>query len=191
MGSNFLYPIIGLCFLLFRVWIAEIRLRDILKEERQYMSRIFSYYLAAMLIYNFQNMTFNLLVVGVLPYMIISLGWDAVFFKNLNSVEEYKGHRFWLSIERLTTHVPMIIAGIIPFFFDIKTFVIGGLTTGDPGIVFGFIYAMVLLFGPITILDVRFAKRTIWKTALGIFFGGLFFSIMWGILIFIVWDNGF
>lgn len=131
-------------------------------------------------------MTFNILIVAVCPYMIISLGWDVVFFQKLNGIEEYKTHRFWLSLERLTTHIPLIIAGIVPFFFGIEFFVTAGLPKSDPNLLLGYIYALFLLFIPITTIDVRFSKRTIWKTGLAILFGGIFFSTLWGILIFFV-----
>ena len=188
MNSYSIYPIIGFIFLIFRVWIAEVKLRDVLKDERQYMSRIYTYYLAAMLIYNFTNMGFNLLVVAVLPYMCISLFvWDVAFFKRLPTMEEYKDHLLWIKIERLTSHIPLVIGGIVPYFTGLKSFVLAGMDPYDIGVIYGLLFAIIMLFLPILTLDVRFTKKTKYKTAIGIIAGGAFFSILWTIIILFVY----
>jgi hypothetical protein len=188
MDSYSIFPFIGFLFLIFRVWLAEVKLRDVLKDERQYMSRIYTYYLAAMLIYDFKNMGFNLLVVAVLPYMLVSLFvWDVGFFKRLQTIEEYKDHLLWIKIERLTSHIPLVIGGLLPYFFGIKSFVLAGMDPNDIGVIYGLIFAIIMLYLPILTLDVRFTKKTKYKTALMIIAGGTFFSILWSIIILFVY----
>jgi len=179
-----IFPFIGFIFLIFRAWLAEVKLRDVLKDERQYMSRIYTYYLAAMMIYNFQNMTFNLLIIAVLPYMIVSLVfWDTSFFKELPKRPEYPQWGKWLALERITTHVPLVIVGLIPYFTNLKWYVLGGMEASDPGVVYGLIFAIILLYLPIITLDVRYTKKTKWKTAKMIVLGGTIISAIWVCLI--------
>ena len=69
-------------------------------------------YMAAMLIYDFKNMGFNLLVVAVFPYMLISLFiWDVAFFKRLHTIDRCKDHTLWIKIERLTSHITSCYSG--------------------------------------------------------------------------------
>lgn len=179
-----IFPFLGFIFLIFRAWLAEVKLRDVLKDERQYMSRIYTYYLAAMMIYDFKNMTFNLLIIAVMPYMVVSLiFWDTNFFKELPSRPDYQEWGKWLALERVTTHVPLVIAGVIPYFLDLKWFVLGGMESSNPGVIYGLIFAIVLLYLPIITLDVRYTKKTKWKTAKMILIGGTIISAIWASLI--------
>ena len=188
-GTFPVVPIIGFVFLLFRLWLVEVKLQSVLGDERRYISRFLSYYFAFAMIYNFQNITFNLILVATVPIGLISiLEWDRNFFrKRLRVVPEYQPVLPWMIIERITLHVPMVITGIIFYFTGLKNFVFYGI---DPTIferIVGLIYGTLLVVLPLIILDIRWTKKEKWPTARNMLIGEIILMVIWYVVLLLIW----
>jgi hypothetical protein len=105
--------LLGVAFLLFRMWLCEYKLKDELEFRRHYLSRILSYYTALVIAFNFENLILNYIITSTVAVTVVSLiGWDAPFFKKFSSRTYWKKNHGWLIVERLTMHIPMLIVAI-------------------------------------------------------------------------------
>ncbi|MHA1796356.1 MAG: hypothetical protein ACTSUK_09590 [Promethearchaeota archaeon] len=165
--------IIGLLYLIFRLWLDEIKLAKELDFRRRYLSRFANYFFAIALIYNLQNMVFNMIVITSMPAIWVAfLRWDIRFYKrfkkgiSVSSIPlETKAQRVWMIIERLTLHPPMLAFGTIPFFTGLRKFALGSASSSDlGGQILTIFYAMILFFSAFFFMDVRWYKRHRWPT---------------------------
>jgi hypothetical protein len=141
------------------------------------------------MLYNFQNITFNLILVATVPIGFIAiLEWDRNFFrKKLRVVPEYQPVLPWMIIERVTLHVPMIITGLIFYFNGLESFVFHGT---DPSIfdrVVILLYGTLLVVLPLIILDVRWTKKEKWPTARNMLIGELILMAVWYVVLLVIW----
>ncbi|WP_457558106.1 hypothetical protein [Candidatus Harpocratesius sp.] len=167
------YSIFGLSFLAFRLWIDEVKLKKELDFRRRYLSRIANYFFSIALIYNFQNMTFNIILVTSMPALWVAFfRWDFRFYKRfktgipVSSIPlETKSQRTWMIIERLTLHPLMLFFGTRAYFTGLRQFVLGSTASIDfLGQCFSILYALILFYGAFFFLDVRWYKRHRWPT---------------------------
>jgi hypothetical protein len=139
------FPIVGTIFLLFRLWLCEIKLHEVLGNKRGHTSRFISYYFGLAMILNFSVNVFTLISVISAPAMIFAvLYFDISFF--LNEGREDIPLKFWQIVERLTLHIPLIVFGIFYYayspaleyfqLFTIPKFGVALLLAGIP--MFGF-----------------------------------------------------
>ncbi|MHA1727634.1 MAG: hypothetical protein ACTSWY_02750 [Promethearchaeota archaeon] len=124
MGYISFFPIIGAFFLIFRLWICENKLKDILGSRRSYLSRFINYYYFIAMVLNFESDIFNLILVNSLPLLIIGFFINDIpayykFGKQYKDLEFSK--KCWVLAEGLTLHPPMIITGIIFYVIGLKT----------------------------------------------------------------------
>ena len=149
---SWIFPILGSLMLIFRIWLCEVKLVRELEFRRRYLSRFMGYFFWVAMVLDFQNDIFNLIIITELVGNIIYLvGWDIPFFIKLKDCEYIERHHFWMVIERLTLHPPIIAAGIRMYIVGPKTFV-----AFDS---YGFFAAIVLVFGSWCLWDERFTKK--------------------------------
>lgn len=124
-----IFSLIGCFLLLFRLWLCEEKLKNELDFRRHFLSRFISYFVMACWMFGFENMSLNMIWVSVVPVLWIGFFlWDIRFYREIfgkNCPETWKEKKFWLILERLTLHPPIIIVGLLPFIFDFQHFVLG------------------------------------------------------------------
>lgn len=165
--------VIGLLYLIFRLWLDEVKLGKELDFRRRYLSRFANYFFSIAMIYSFQNMVFNMIMITSMPAIWVAfLRWDVRFYKRfkngipVSSIPlETKSQKVWMIIERLTLHPPMLVVGSIPYFTGLREFALGAVSSNDIGAqILSIIYAMILFFSTFFFMDVRWYKRHRWPT---------------------------
>jgi len=150
---------IGIVFLLFRIWIVEIKLVDELQFRRRYFSRFFTYYTALALVCGFLFMPFNLMVIIAFPILVVTSIWDINFYRRFNSQTYWEKNRRWLILERLTLHPPVVLVAIYMIITDARNYI-------EPPNLIILALSVVILFIPFFLVDVRWSKRYKWPEAL-------------------------
>jgi hypothetical protein len=156
--------LIGVLFLIFRIWLAEFKLVDELSFRRHYLSRIVDLHFALAWILNFSNFIFNFIVITCFPVMIVTSLWDSKFFVKFKKRSYWKKNHGWLMLERLTLHPPMLICGLYMY--------ITGLTqyfNASYGI-FPLLVAVSLVYIPFFLWDERWKARYNWPQGLVMLF---------------------
>ena len=106
---SLIFQVIGALGLMGRIWLVQWKLADELEFRRHYVSRILSYYLFIAMMVEFESDIFNLAIMIPFPVVFVSLlGWDTLFFKKFKSRDYWEKNHFWLIVERLTLHLPII-----------------------------------------------------------------------------------
>jgi hypothetical protein len=151
----FLLSFFGVVALLFRVWLTEVKLRDILGTKRFHLSRFCSYFFLLAMIWSFQNSVFLLITIYSAPAMLISFFiFDVPFL--IRDVPRLTHNRGWQIIERLTVHIPIVIYGV--YYYStaplLKYFQLLTIVNFCLGIAFTAI--------PLIVLDPRISKREDW-----------------------------
>jgi hypothetical protein len=149
----------GIIFLIFRVWLVEFRLKAALAEENRYFSRIICYYLGVNMVCNLQLMSINIILVSsVASFTIITILTDLKLFFQIPI--RYPGHSkntyYFILIERITLHFPILIAGFAMIADGYLKYV--NLSQGW----FPLIMGSALFFTPFVLLDPRIRKRHVW-----------------------------
>ncbi|MHA1896811.1 MAG: hypothetical protein ACTSU2_05370, partial [Promethearchaeota archaeon] len=159
---------LGVLFLLFRIWLAEFKLKEELEFRKRYVSRILTYYFGLGMICEFKNVVFNLILASSLFMMIISfVGWDILFFIKFPKRTYWKKNKGWIIIERLTMHPPLITVGILMYMNNIQNYV------GYSVDVWAVISAFTLVFLPFLTIDKRWTEKYIKPTGMNILIGSL------------------
>jgi len=162
--------IIGVSFLIFRIWLTEFKLRDELQFRRHYLSRFLNYYYCLALISSFTWDIFNFVLISETIALVIAfIGWDIPFFIKFHKQNHWDKNRVWLIIERATLHPPMIVTVILMYIKGLKTFV------DSSNLIILIILTIILGLIPYFLLDRRWTTNFIGK--------GVFFSFRWEILI--------
>lgn len=146
----------GALFLLFRIWLAEIKLRDELQFRRHYLSRLVNIYFCIGWILEFENFIFNAIIVTCFPVFIVVTIWDSNFFLQFRKREYWSKNHGWLLMERLTLHPPMLIVGIIMYLNGITPYI------NKSGGFLPYFIGLCLVFIPFFILDERWTKKYKW-----------------------------
>ena len=116
--------IIGISFLIFRIWLTEFQLKDELQFRRHYLSRFLNYYYCLALISSFSWDIFNFILISETIALIIAIiGWDIPFFVKFKEKKFFRKNRAWVLIERATLHPPMIGTVIWMYLSGLKSFV--------------------------------------------------------------------
>lgn len=151
--------ILGVFFLLFRLWLVEIKLIDELEFRRRYFSRFFAYYTCLALAFGLTFFAFNVMVMIAFPILIVTSMWDINFYRRFNSQTYWKKNRRWLLIERLTLHPPVVLVALFMIFNDARNYIM------PPNLL---LMAMtsILLFAPFFLFDLRWTERYKWPQAL-------------------------
>ena len=150
--------VIGILFLIFRFYTAEIRMVKLLGFRRRFISRTICYAFAFAAIFEFQNLTLNsLMFMATVPYTIIFLLTDVPFiyrFKHIMAKMkiENKSDRAWFLIERMTLHLPEIIVGYW-MFSNVHAFF--NMSEGY----WPFIFCLLICVTPYFALDRRWKER--------------------------------
>ncbi|MHA1745858.1 MAG: hypothetical protein ACTSWW_07650 [Promethearchaeota archaeon] len=151
----FLLSFFGVAALLLRVWLTEVKLRDILGTKRFHLSRFCSYFLLLAMIWSFQNSVFLLITIYSAPAMLISFFiFDVPFL--IRDVPQITLHRGWQIIERLTVHIPIVIYGVYYYFTAPLLMYFQMLT------IVNFCLGIAFTAIPLIVLDPRIRKREDW-----------------------------
>lgn len=173
--------VIGATLLIFRIWICEIRLKDILAHRRCYISRNTNYFYFLAMILSFESDIFNLIIVSALPIVIIGVFVnDIPAYINFNKdyATENGKTRFLIILEGVTLHPPIIITGIIFYITDLKIIFSSLIPMSlNSGIIFASVY--LLGFLPLLLFDIRWKERK--PVAKWMLFGGTA-SFLWAML---------
>jgi hypothetical protein len=155
-----LFMVLGIIFLLLRIYLIEFRMVNLLKTERRYFSRTSSYLLAGLLITEFKSLTLKLsLFLSIGPFTFIFLLTDVPFFENFGQIMlknkiSNKADQMLLFIERITLHFPIILTGYILLFNNPNYFFV------EYGF-WPFIYSFLILVVPFLVLDPRWKDGSI------------------------------
>ena len=153
-----LLQIIGVLLLIYRVWVTEIKLRPYLGFRNRFFSRITAYYYAIGVIFSFQIMAINALVISsVFSFGSIFLFFDIPFFFNVKKEMALfpnisKIDTFWLLTERVTLHIPIISTGIW-MMFDFTKYV--NFSQGFIPLIIGTLLFYIPFFG----IDARWKEK--------------------------------
>ena len=90
---------------------------------------------------------------------------------------------YWVVIERLTLHLPIIFIGVSWYLAGLKAVVFPDLQ------VVSFLITIVLAFGPFLLLDPRIRKKMDWPEGLWLLLGGIAWAIGF-YCHFFVWNFG-
>ena len=154
-----LVNLLGIGFLLFRIWIVEVKLVKELQFRRRYFSRFFAYYTALALAFGLAFYPFNVIVIVAFPILLVTSIWDVRLYQRFLSQDYWAKNRFWGIIERSTLHPPVVILAIYMILADARNFIM------PPNLVL-LVICGGLLFLPFFIVDVRWTKRYKWPEAL-------------------------
>ena len=166
----FLVSIFGVVAFLFRFWLAEIKLHDILGTKRRHLSRLCSYYFLLAMIWGFESSVFLLITVFSAPAMLISFFiFDVPFLiKDIPKLTENRG---WQIIERLTVHIPIVLYAV--YFY----FTAGRLKYFEMLTILTFSFGIALTAVPMILFDPRIRKREDWPRG-PILLGGMVVDIL-------------
>jgi hypothetical protein len=152
--------VIGIIGVIFRLWLAEFKLKDELGFRRHYLSRFVNIYLFCAMLFNLESYIFNLIIITCFPVMLVTSFWDLKFYQKFKTRNYWEKNKNWLLVERLTMHPPMVgfglffyIAGILPYFNYSK----GVL----PAII-----AILVVYVPFFLWDKRWTEKYNWPQGL-------------------------
>ncbi len=199
-----LCSVLGSIGLVFRYWVTNIKIRDLLQHRIGHLSRFLSYIFFIAMILNFENNIFTLMVIGAFPTMIVAfLSFDLNFYNSIfrkdwakrleinetgNFKEKHKTQkmRLWIFLERITMHIPLIILGT---YFYIE---VGVKEFFMPNLHFiTILIAFIFILGSFFVLDPRWikfeddGKRNEWPAGLYILIGALLESVFLVLYLFI------
>ncbi|MGY5881001.1 MAG: hypothetical protein RTV31_12165, partial [Candidatus Thorarchaeota archaeon] len=78
---------LGIIFLLFRIWIVEVKLKEELLFRRRYFSRFFAYYTCLALVFGLSAYPLNIMVIIAFPILVVTSVWDVNFYRRFNTQE--------------------------------------------------------------------------------------------------------
>jgi len=174
-----IFPICGILFLLFRFWLCEGYLRDILKNKRGHTSRFISYYFGIAMLLNFDVNVFTLISVfstGAMIFALVAFDVPFIFF---NDAQQKIPKKVWQIIERLTMHIPPIIFGVYYYLFSPTSHVDYFLLFTIPQFVFALLFTGIPMF----VIDPRVVKKEDWPRGPAIVIA-LLLSIIGNIVVF-------
>lgn len=159
MGYIDVVNIIGISFLIFRVWLVEFKLFQELQFRRRYFSRFFSYYTYLALAFGLGVYQLNTMVMIAFPILLVTSVWDINFYRKLKHQSYWGKNKNWACVERLTLHPPVVIVALFMIFNDARNYI-------QPPNLILMVFSTIILFSPFFLLDVRWTKRYKWPEAL-------------------------
>ena len=171
--------LLGMAFLVFRAWLVEKKLADKLGEGRGYLSRTVNYVYCFAVIFEFKNLALNLILFyGAPVFVVIFFIWDVRFPKYFKRRTDWHDEKFWMYVERLTMHPPMIALGIWAYYKGMWDFNVEALkyhnvhSPTDWYIYMSVILSVLLSLGPYMLWDPRwYPRKKGWPVGLHIFIG--------------------
>ena len=151
--------ILGITFLIFRIWIVEFKLAEELQFRRRYFSRFFSYYTCLALVFGLRLWPFNVIVMVAFPILVVTSVWDINFFRRVNNQDHWKTNRRWGIIERSTLHPPVVVVAIYMILSGARSYI-------QPPNLILMTLTIIGLFLPFFLVDVRWTERYKWPEAI-------------------------
>ena len=152
--------IIGIIYLVLRIYTNEFKLKKELGSNTRYLSRFLAYYTAIAFIFDFKHVLFNAIVVGAFPMIsIVFITHDLkFFFKTYSELRTMlcPSKANWMLFERLSLHIPLITSGGIMYYLGFSRFI--NLEFGIYPIFFG----TVMIVVPLIFFDPRVLKKEDW-----------------------------
>ncbi|MFW9867038.1 MAG: hypothetical protein ACFFEN_13160 [Candidatus Thorarchaeota archaeon] len=162
MLNVILFPIIGIVFISFRIWLVIFKVKDELQFRRFYVSRLVNFYFCFMLIFNFKNPIFNVIVAVCFPAMIFTSLWDINFYKGFKSRNYWEKNKNWVLIERMTMHPPILVGGLSLYIIGLQKFI----PSND---LVPFLLGILIVYLTSFLLDIRLRKRYNWPNGRNLF----------------------
>lgn len=145
----------GALFVIFRIWVTEVKLRKELGNKRGHTSRFISLFFFIAMLLNFENNVFTLISVVGAPAMLMAFfAFDVPYY--IKDVRLIKEKKFWLILERLTMHPPAVIFAVYFYSYARIDFYLTLFTIPK------FCGALILVVGPLFLFDPRVTKREDW-----------------------------
>lgn len=174
--------ILGIFFLLFRVWIVEFKLVEELQFRRRYFSRFFSYYTCLALVLGLGFWPFNVMVIVAFPILVVTSIWDINFMRRVMSQDHWATNRRWGIVERITLHPPVVAVSIYMILMGARNYI------QPPNLILMTVIIIGLLL-PFFLVDVRWTERYRWPQAIliiGLFIGSggsliVAEALLWGV----------
>jgi hypothetical protein len=151
--------VLGIAFLIFRIWIVEFKLEEELQFRRRYFSRFFSYYTCLALVFSLRLWPFNVMVMVAFPILVVTSVWDINFFRRVNYQDYWKTNLRWGIIERSTLHPPVVVVAIYMILSGARSYI-------QPPNLILMALTIIGLFLPFLLLDVRWTERYKWPEAI-------------------------
>lgn len=150
------FIITGIIFLVFRLWLTEVKLFDDLGFKRRYISRIVNLYFWIAVIFSFKNIIFNIIVFASAPILVVTMIWDGAFYLQCMRRRESMNNLTWQVAERITLHIPVVMGGVYMVMNGAHNFVNAGSGYAP---VLG---ALLLVIPPYVVLDERWKSSYNW-----------------------------
>jgi len=159
VGPMEIVIVLGIAFLLFRIWLVEIKLPEELQFRRRYFSRFFSYYTGFALVFGLSFYPFNVMVMIAFPIILVTSVWDINFYRRFKTQTYWTKNQRWVVIERLTLHPPVVAVAVLMILNDARNYI-------QPPNLLMMIVSALILFIPFFLLDERWTRRYKWPEAL-------------------------
>ncbi len=125
MEYNLTLSIIGISWLVFRIWLPFYKVKDELEFRQMYVSRFTNLFAACMLIAGGEAAFLNCILFASFPAIaILTIIYDIPFYTKFSKRTYWKKNKYWVLIERITLHPPvlavqiwMIVKGIPDFIY--------------------------------------------------------------------------
>jgi len=106
--------LLGIVWLVFRVWITEFKLKEKLSYKRRFLSRTALYAYPLVLLVDYHFNPFNFAILLAFPVSFVSIfTFDVCFFLEILKEKNLRKDGFWSLLERLTLHIPPVIQTIV------------------------------------------------------------------------------
>ena len=163
---GYILQIIGAILVFFRLWIVFIKLDNELGDKKGHVSRFIALYFLIAMMLDFQNNVFTLISVLTAPAMLIAFfAFDVSYYSK--DVSELKEKKFWLILERITLHPPVVFYVVYFYFtssgiFYLELFTVSKIVAG-----------IIICVGPIFTFDPRVIKKDEWPRGPAIIIGAI------------------
>ena len=169
---NYLFIVFSIVFLILRIWLVEIRLKDQLGPKRRYLSRMGILLFPLALSSNFSINVLNFLILLAAPTDTIAfIIYDIPEIYSCLKAKENKLNWGWLVLERVSMHVPVIVM-FFYWIFSHHIFIYDFSLIADLILAGGISSGLFLIFDPrnpfTEALDPPDGKRILFAIALSI-----------------------
>jgi hypothetical protein len=160
MQYDLILSIIGIIWLVFRIWLPFYKVKDELEFRQMYISRFTNLFAACMLIAGGEAVFLNCLLFASFPAIaILTLIYDIPFYTKFSKRSYWKKNKYWVLLERITLHPPVLAVQIWMVVKGIFNFI-------SPGDYISFIICTLLMIITTLLFDPRIIKRYHWPRGL-------------------------
>jgi hypothetical protein len=160
MEFNLVLSCTGIIWLVFRIWLPYYKVKDELEFRQMYISRFTNIFAACMLIAGGEAGFLNCILFASFPAIaILSLIYDIPFYTKFSKRTYWKKNKYWVLIERITLHPPVLAVQIWMLIKGISEFIY-------PGDYISFILCTAVMIFTTLLFDPRITQKYHWPRGL-------------------------